>query len=113
MKTIIIGVLVGALSGMLVASLAVPPALSWYTTPGGLPQGTQIQALVEIPSVIQYATGRLIRWQMIFAGIGAVVGLLVALALARRGRPADVLPSPANTGQPAAPDADSRPWGER
>jgi hypothetical protein len=94
MKTVIIGVLLGALSGMLVASLAVPPALSWYTTPGGLPQGTQIQALVEIPSVIQYATGRLIRWQLIFAGIGAVVGLLVALALTRRGHSPDITVPP-------------------
>jgi hypothetical protein len=39
-----------------------------------LPQGAQIQALVQIPEVIRYSTGRLMRGQLIGAGIGAVVG---------------------------------------
>jgi hypothetical protein len=60
-KTILIFVLTGALLGIVVASLVVPPALAWYTAPGGLPQGAQIQALVQIPEVIRYSTGRLIR----------------------------------------------------
>lgn len=60
MKTLTFA-LIGALLGIVIASLVVPPALSWYTAPGGLPQGTQIQALVQIPEVIAYATGRLIR----------------------------------------------------
>jgi hypothetical protein len=76
--------LAGALLGIIVASLVVPPALSWYTAPGGLPQGTQIQALVQIPEVIAYATGRLIRGQAVGAAIGAVVGLIVAVLAARR-----------------------------
>ena len=57
----------------LIASLVIP-ALSWYTAPGGLPQGTQIQALVQIPEVIAYATGRLIRGQAIGAAAGHAVG---------------------------------------
>ena len=61
MKTILIFVLLGALLGIVAASYIVPPALSWYTEPGGLPHGTQIQALVQIPEVIRYATGRLMR----------------------------------------------------
>ena len=73
MKTIVILVLTGALLGIVVASLIVPPALSWYTAPGGLPQGAQIQAIVQIPEVIRYATGRLMRGQMVGAAIGAVV----------------------------------------
>ena len=72
---ILVFVLAGALLGIVVASLVVPPALSWYTTPGGLPQGAQIQALVQIPEVIRYSTGRLIQGQMIGAAIGAVAGL--------------------------------------
>lgn len=67
--------LLGALLGICIASLVVPPALSWYTEPGGLPDGTQIQALVQIPEVIRYATGRLIRGQAVGAVIGAVVGV--------------------------------------
>src|SRR4029079_3668409 len=83
-KTTLIFVLIGALLGMVVASLVVPPALAWYTAPGGLPQGAQIQALVQIPEVIAYATGRLIRGQAVGAAIGAVVGLIVAVLAARR-----------------------------
>jgi hypothetical protein len=86
-KTTVILMLLGALIGIVLASYIVPPALSWYTAPGGLPQGTQIQALVQIPDVIKYATGRLIRGQLIGAGIGAVAGLALGITIAvkRRG----------------------------
>jgi hypothetical protein len=86
MKTVLILVLAGALLGIVVASYIVPPALSWYSAPGGLPQGTQIQALVQIPEVIRYATGKLLRGQAIGAGIGAVLGLIGGILLVRRGR---------------------------
>ena len=101
MKTALILVLLGALAGIAIASLVVPPALSWYTEPGGLPQGTQIQALVQIPEVIHYSTAKLIEWQMIGAGIGAAIGLVFGVVVARRGRP----------GAPAA--APPRPNAER
>jgi hypothetical protein len=78
--------LLGALLGVVAASYVVPPALSWYSEPGGLPQGTQIQALVQIPEVIRYATGKLIRGQMIGAGIGAAVGLVLGTMMANRKR---------------------------
>jgi hypothetical protein len=71
---ILVFVLAGALLGIAVASLIVPPALAWYTAPGGLPQGAQIQALVQIPEVIRYSTGRLMRGQLIGAAIGAAIG---------------------------------------
>jgi hypothetical protein len=76
--------LIGALLGIAIASLVIPPALSWYTAPGGLPQGTQIQALVQIPEVIAYATGRLIRGQAIGAAAGAIVGSIVSMLVSRR-----------------------------
>jgi hypothetical protein len=76
--------LIGALLGIVIASLVIPPALSWYTAPGGLPQGTQIQALVQIPEVIAYATGRLIRGQAIGAAAGAIVGGIVSILVSRR-----------------------------
>jgi hypothetical protein len=87
MKTILIFVLFGALAGIAIASLVIPPALSWYTEPGGLPQGTQIQALVQIPEVIRYSTSKLIDWQMIGAAIGAAVGLVLGVVVARRRPP--------------------------
>ena len=86
MKTTLILMLLGALLGVVAASYIVPPALSWYSEPGGLPQGTQIQALVQIPEVIRYATGRLIRGQMIGAAIGALAGLVLGVMTANRAR---------------------------
>jgi len=84
MKTVLIFVMAGALMGVITASLVVPPALSWYTAPGGLPKGAQIQAVVEIPEVIRYATSRLIRGQAIGAGCGAALGLLLGIFTVRR-----------------------------
>jgi len=80
---------VGAITGAVIASFVVPPALSWYTTPGGLPGGAQVQAVVQIPEVIRYATTSLIRGQLIGAGIGAALGLVVGVLLGVRGRRSD------------------------
>lgn len=80
MRTGLILMLAGALVGIAVASAFVPPMLSWYTSPGGLPQGAQVQAVVQIPEVIRYATSKLILWQSIGAGIGAACGLALRLA---------------------------------
>jgi hypothetical protein len=85
-KTTLIFVLLGALAGIVGASYVVPPALSWYTEPGGLPGGAQVQSLVNIPAVIQYATSKLLRWQMIGAGLGAIAGLVLGAMLASRRR---------------------------
>lgn len=84
MKTIVIFALSGALLGVVLSSLIVPSALSWYSAPGGLPEGTQIQALVQIPEVIKYATGKLIRAQMIGAVIGAILGSVCGVLMSRK-----------------------------
>jgi len=84
---------VGALIGVVAASIIVPPALAWYTAPGGLPQGTQIQALVQIPQVIRYATGRLIHGQLIGAAIGATLGLVAGLLMHFRTGPMTAAPA--------------------
>jgi hypothetical protein len=97
MKTVTIFVLAGALLGVVAASLIAPSALSWYATPGGLPEGTQIQALVQVEEVIKYATGKLIRAQTIGGGIGAVVGLIAGIAAIRK-KPAPVIPAADATG---------------
>jgi hypothetical protein len=91
MKTTVIFVLVGAIVGAVIASFVVPPALAWYASPGGLPQGAQIQAVVQIPEVIRYATTHLLRGQAIGAAIGAAVGLAAGIfvhAPVRRRQPA-------------------------
>src|SRR5205823_9209942 len=81
MKTATILVLAGALLGVAVASLVVPPAMAWYTSPGGLPQGAQVQAIVQIPEVIRYATSHLLRGQAIGAALGAAAGLGIGVFL--------------------------------
>jgi hypothetical protein len=86
MKTYLLLMLSGALLGVVAASYIVPPALSWYTSPGGLPQGAQIQAVVQIPEVIRYATTRLMRGQLIGGVIGAVLGLTLGIVIASRAR---------------------------
>jgi hypothetical protein len=85
MKTVLIFVLTGALLGVAIAAVTVPPALSWYSAPGGLPEGAQIQAIVQIPEVIRYSTGKLIRGQMIGGGIGAIAGLVAGILIVRKG----------------------------
>jgi len=93
-KTTLIFMLLGALAGVFIAAWIVPATLAWYTAPGGLPQGAQIQAVVQIPEVIRYATGKLIRWQAIAAAIGATVGLALGVFLGTRGRRQVPAPAP-------------------
>jgi hypothetical protein len=85
-KTTLILVLVGALVGAIIASFVVPPALAWYTEPGGLPGGATIPAVVQIPEVIRYATNGLLRGQVIGGGIGAAVGLVLGITIGVRSR---------------------------
>jgi hypothetical protein len=87
-KTTLILMLVGALAGVAIASVAVPPALAWYTAPGGLSGGAAIPAVVQIPEVVRYATTRLILGQLIGAAIGAALGLIVGIMAVRRPRAA-------------------------
>ena len=101
MKNAVILALVGAIVGIVAASLIVPPLLGWYTAPGGLPQGAQVQAVVQIPEVIRYATSKLLLGQAIGASLGAVVGLAIFFVWRNRGRgPALPAPLPAGAAPP-------------
>ena len=90
MKTHVIFLLVGALLGAVAASLVVPPTISWYASPGGLPKGAHVQVIADMPVIIKYATSKLILGQAIGAGIGAVVclGFSIFIASKRRSRSA-------------------------
>ena len=101
MKSAALVVLAGALLGMVAASLIVPPLLGWYTEPGGLPKGAAVQAVVQIPDVIRYATSKLILGQTIGAVAGAGIGLVLFLMWRNRAR-GDSRPEP-------RPDADRPP----
>jgi len=84
----VIFALLGALVGIVVASFVVPPALSWYSEPGGLPHGAQVQALVQIPEVIHYAISKLLLAQTVAAFIGAAAGLALGIVVSRKSRAA-------------------------
>ena len=89
MKTVTIFLLLGAILGAAAATVIVPPSLSWYNEAGFLSQSgqaSQVQALVNIPQVIRYATNRLIRGQLIGAAIGAVAFLILGIVVASKGR---------------------------
>lgn len=77
MKTILLLTFAGALVGVAAASFIVPPLLSWYATPGGVPQGTQ--TVVQMPEIIRYITSKMIQGQAIGATIGAVMGLVIGV----------------------------------
>jgi hypothetical protein len=77
MKNALLLVLSGAMMGIAVASFVVPPLISWYTSPGGLPKGAEIQAVVQIPEVVKYVSSRLLIGQSIGAAIGAALGAAV------------------------------------
>jgi hypothetical protein len=85
MKTLVL-MLGGALVGIAIASYVVPPALSWYAEPAGLPRGATVQAIVNIPDVIHYATGKLITGQIIGACVGGAVGLALGVFVSVRRR---------------------------
>src|SRR6266571_1781908 len=85
----IIFVLLGAVLGAVAASVVVPPTLSWYNEAGFLSQSGQagqVQALVNIPQVIRYATSRLLRGQLIGSAIGAATFLVIGIVVASKGR---------------------------
>jgi hypothetical protein len=86
MKTHLIFLLLGAIFGAALASVVVPPTLSWYASPGGMPKGAQVQVVVQMPEVIKYATSKLIAGQAIGAGIGAVLGLIFSIFIASKRR---------------------------
>src|SRR5437868_4421677 len=99
-KTALVLMLAGALVGVVAASFLVPPMLSWYTSPGGLPQGAQIQAVVQIPEVVHYVTSRLLWGQAIGGGIGAVLGLTISILT---GRKRGAAPAPQGASTPTLP----------
>lgn len=92
MKLTVILTLIGALVGVVAASFIVPPALAWYSAPGGLPEGAGVTSVVQIPVVIRYATTKLLEWQLAGAAIGAGIGLIAGLFVTMRPRPVVIHP---------------------
>jgi hypothetical protein len=69
--------------------------LSWYNEAGYLAKGGQPAAMVNLPDVVRYATTRLLRGQAIVAAAGAVIFLVLGLAVgSRSGRRTGAHPPP-------------------
>jgi hypothetical protein len=107
-KTVTIFVLFGAIIGAVAASMIVPPTLSWYNEAGFISRGSHVQALVNVPEVVRYATSRLIKGQLIGAGVGAFAFLVFGVLAAGRGRRR--MPSPGSvSGQSSPPSSPTSP----
>jgi hypothetical protein len=87
LKTVLVFMMTGALLGVVVASLIVPPILSWYNEPGAIAPGQKIETLCNLPELIRYTATRLIRGQVIGAVLGALLFMIPGVMTARR-RPA-------------------------
>ena len=85
MRTTLLFMLVGALLGVVVASLIVPPMLAWYNEPGAISPDKKVETLCNIPDLIRYTSRRLLLGQLIGAAVGAVIFLFPGIMLSRRG----------------------------
>ena len=94
-RSALVWAMVGAIVGAVVASFVVPPMLSWYNEPGSISPGGQVQTLCNLPELIRYTSSRLIRGQLIGAGVGALLFLLLGIMVGRR--------RPAATAEPLPP----------
>lgn len=84
LTTILFHMMIGAIFGTVAASLIVPPMLSWYNEPGAIAPGKPIETLCNVPELIRYTSSRLLRGQLIGAGVGALVFLFPGVRSSRR-----------------------------
>ncbi len=84
LKTVLVFMMMGALLGVVIASLIVPPILSWYNEPGAIAPGRPIETLCNLPELIRYTSTRLLRGQLIGAIVGALLFMIPGIMTARR-----------------------------
>src|SRR5438034_7335200 len=65
-------------------SFIVPPILSWYSEPGAIAPGKQVETICDPAYMIRYTSSRLLRGQLIGATLGALLLLYPGVATARR-----------------------------
>ena len=84
LKTVLVFMMMGALLGVIVAALIVPPILSWYNEPGAIAPGRPVETLCNLPELIRYTSTRIIRGQLIGALVGALLFMVPGVMTARR-----------------------------
>jgi len=82
-RTVLVFMLVGALCGVVGASLVVPPWLGWYNATGAIAGGKTVETLCNVPELIRYATHGLLKGQLVGAGLGALLAGLLGISVTR------------------------------
>ena len=83
-KTVLVFMLMGALAGAVAASFIVPPILGWYSEPGAIAPGKQVETICDPAYMIRYTSSWLLRGQLIGATLGALLLLYPGVVTARR-----------------------------
>ncbi len=79
-KTLLAYVFAGAWLGGALASWLGPTFLEWYNT-AGAEFGTQ--TVCDVPKIIRLVTGKLIGYQLVGSGIGALTALVLGIVIVR------------------------------
>ena len=93
MKTVLVYMMIGALLGVVAASFIVPPVLAWYNKTGDISPNHPVETLCDLPELIRYTSSRILRGQLIGAGIGAFIFIFPGVTSARRRRDAASVPA--------------------
>lgn len=94
LKTVGVFALIGAVLGHVVATLIAPGLIAWYVTPGGTGTG---QVICNTAEMARDIFSRLIRAQLIGAGVGAAAFIVLGIVVLRsRARRAAAAASPAS-----------------
>jgi len=93
MKTVLVYMMIGALLGVVAASFVVPPVLAWYNKAGNISPGRSVETLCDLPELIRYTSARILRGQLIGAGIGAFIFLFPGVTSVRRRRETTGVPA--------------------
>ena len=96
-KSILVYMMIGALLGTVAASFIVPPVLAWYNETGSISPNHQVQTLCDLPELIRYTANRILRGQLIGAGIGAFIFIFPGVSSARKRRAEAAATGPATT----------------
>lgn len=79
LKRVLTFMLGGAIVGQVVATIVAPSFITWWNTPGvGAPQ-----AICDLPMIFHKSIHDLIAAQLIGAGVGAVIAMILGIAVSR------------------------------
>lgn len=96
-KTVLLFALVGAGISQAVASFFAPKFIAWYNTPG---EGVG-ESLCNVNVIVDRTISSFVQWQLIGAGIGALMGLILGVIVVKAGAKTEAGAGPED--RPAVP----------